>query len=415
MMHLLFLLLSVFISTLTKCYWINGWDAGLAFHCPIRDNKHGAIKRIESYHSNHHEDRRWHFECSYDVQRAGHCHWTGWLNGWDAELRYNCPNNGYIAGLNSYHDNHREDRRWRVLCCVAIPGLEDCKWTGYINGWDAHMNYNVPSGRVINGLYSHHSNHREDRIWRVYECRLKNSCKAGWTFFSRTGLCYKYIAYKKSHIDAKNYCKSLSYKGSLVSIHNKETNSFILSLTGQTHTWLGGYRVYDGHNKWAWYDGTSWDYAPWASGEPNDYGGKEDFLGLYKSGYWNDFGYAKNFGLSFVCQAPPTYGRALNQATEDTSGEHAEAYQEYDVDPKERELLEQQNFTSVLERESEGNQSLEMIDSPIETLYQSENEGLDVKSEDDEIKFEDEEINDEEGEMEDENDMEDEHQMEDDH
>ena len=95
-------------------------------------------------------------------------------------------------------------------------------------------------------------------------------------------------------------------QGSLVSIHNKETNSFILSLTGQTHTWLGGYRVYDGHNKWAWYDGTSWDYAPWSSGEPNDYGGVEDFLGLYKSGYWNDF--AKNWGLSFVCQAPPTYG-----------------------------------------------------------------------------------------------------------
>ena len=111
-------------------------------------------------------------------------------------------------------------------------------------------------------------------------------------------------------------------------------------------------------------------------------------------------------------------GRALNQATdatEDTSGEHAEAYQEYDVDPKERELLEQQNLTSVLEREPEGDQSLEMIDSPIETLYQSENEGLDVKSEDDENEFEDEEINDEEGEMDDENDMEDEHQMEDDH
>ena len=101
-------------------------------------------------------------------------------------------------------------------------------------------------------------------------------------------------------------------QGSLVSIHNKETNSFILSLTGQTHTWLGGYRVYDGHNKWAWYDGTSWDYAPWASGEPNDYGGNEDFLGLYKSGYWND--YAKNWQLSFVCQAPPTYGNNITIA-----------------------------------------------------------------------------------------------------
>merc|ERR1719378_374325 len=115
-----------------------------------------------------------------------------------------------------------------------------------------------------------------------------------------------------------------------------------------------------------------------------------------------------NWGLSFVCQAPPTYGRALNQATEDTSGEHAEAYQEYDGNPKERELLEQQNFTSVLEREPEGEQSLEMIDSPIDSLEQSVNEGLDVKMKDDE-EDEDEEMNDEEGEMEDEDDMEDDH------
>merc|ERR1719300_198141 len=230
--------------------------------------------------------------------------------------------------------------------------------------------------------YGKNSNHQQQA-----------ACKAGWTFFSRTGLCYKYISAKVHHIDAKNHCKSLSYKSSLVSIHNKETNSFIMSLSGQTHVWLGGYRVYDGRNKWAWYDGTPWDYALWSSGEPNDYEGVEDFVGLYKSGYWNDF--AKNWGLSFVCQAPPTYGRALNQATEDTSGEHAEAYQEYDGNPKERELLEQQNFTSVLEREPEGEQTLEMKD--------------------DEIKFEDEEMNDEEGEMEDEDDMEDEYQMEDDH
>ena len=83
--------------------------------------------------------------------------------------------------------------------------------------------------------------------------------------------------------------------------------------------------------------------------------------------------------------------------------------------------MEQKNFTSVLEREPEGEQSLEMIDSPIDSLNQSENEGLDVKMNDDEMKFEEEEIDDEDGEMEDEDnmkdedDMEDEHQMEDDH
>merc|ERR1712168_117964 len=36
------------------------------------------------------------------------------------------------------------------------------------------MDYNVPSTRVINGLYSGHSNRKEDRRWKAYECRLKN-------------------------------------------------------------------------------------------------------------------------------------------------------------------------------------------------------------------------------------------------
>ena len=33
----------------------------------ILDNIYGAIKRMESYHDNRKEDRRWHFECSYGI------------------------------------------------------------------------------------------------------------------------------------------------------------------------------------------------------------------------------------------------------------------------------------------------------------------------------------------------------------
>jgi len=174
MTNLVFILLSVFIFTLTNCYWHNNWDGRLSFVCPRKNNIYGAIKRMESYHDNRKEDRRWHFECSYEVQKAGHCAWTGWLNDWDDELHYKCPLSGYIAGFYSYHDNRKEDRRWRWFCCTTVQGLEDCKWTNNINAWDGPMNYNVPSTRVINGLYSYHSNRKEDRQWKAYECRLKN-------------------------------------------------------------------------------------------------------------------------------------------------------------------------------------------------------------------------------------------------
>ena len=54
-----------------------------------------------------------------EVQKAGHCAWTGWLNNWDDELHYKCPLSGYIAGFYSYHDNTKEDRRWRWFCCMV--------------------------------------------------------------------------------------------------------------------------------------------------------------------------------------------------------------------------------------------------------------------------------------------------------
>lgn len=44
--------------------------------------------------------------------------------------------------------------------------------TGYINGYDALMNYQLPEGCVMTGLYSHHSNNHEDRAFRIYYKKL---------------------------------------------------------------------------------------------------------------------------------------------------------------------------------------------------------------------------------------------------
>ena len=72
-------------------------------------------------------------------------------------------------------------------------------------------------------------------------------------------------------------------------------------MSGRQNTWVGGYRVVDGKNDWAWFDGTPWDYTSWQSGEPNDENKNEDFVGLYYwSGNWNDF--SKDWKWSFICQ-----------------------------------------------------------------------------------------------------------------
>ena len=99
-----------------------------------------------------------------------------------------------------------------------------------------------------------------------------------------------------------------------MSIHNEETISFILSITNQQNTLIGAYRVVDGQNKWAWYDGTPWDYTSWNSGEPNDFESKEDFVEMYAhaqySGKWNDDAGINQY--AFVCQAPRTLGNIAN-------------------------------------------------------------------------------------------------------
>ncbi len=45
------------------------------------------------------------------------CFWTGYVNVMDGPMDYTCPNNGFIAGMQSYHNNNTEDRQYQFYCC----------------------------------------------------------------------------------------------------------------------------------------------------------------------------------------------------------------------------------------------------------------------------------------------------------
>ena len=135
----------------------NAFDGNLYVDC---HNKQ-AIYAVQSYHSNHHEDRRWHFMCKkVAVSSFSHCYWTGYENKFDQPLSFRCPANYVMTGVSSYHSNRKEDRRWRFKCCSASGyKTKNCRLTGYINNWDGYMNYHSHS--VFVGAYSHHSNRKE--------------------------------------------------------------------------------------------------------------------------------------------------------------------------------------------------------------------------------------------------------------
>ena len=67
---------------------------------------------------------------------------------------------------------------WSVGCReIKDATLSSCSWTGYLNNMDGEINYTVPAGYAIVGVESYHDNGAEDRRWKV------NICEVSYRFF----------------------------------------------------------------------------------------------------------------------------------------------------------------------------------------------------------------------------------------
>lgn len=75
---------------------------------------------LRSEHDNRKEDRRWDFRCRDTFTVTPSCFDSGYVNDFDLTLNFQCPSNYVIAGMSSYHDNRKEDRRY---------------WQGSLNVW----------------------------------------------------------------------------------------------------------------------------------------------------------------------------------------------------------------------------------------------------------------------------------------
>ena len=93
------------------------------------------------------------------------------------------------------------------------------------------------------------------------------------------------------------------FKGNLVTIEDEETHNFIISeidlaITSSSFVWIGGYRV---SGVWTWRDGTTFKFTNWKSGQPDDYGGKEDcILYSWNPPQWNDLECEESH--PYICQ-----------------------------------------------------------------------------------------------------------------
>uniref|UniRef100_F7A0W1 Uncharacterized protein n=1 Tax=Xenopus tropicalis TaxID=8364 RepID=F7A0W1_XENTR len=147
--------------------WVNNYDEPLYFECP----NHQSISLIISNHDNKREDRVWDFSCKATFSEQKFCYWTGYVNDFDQEFTFTCASGAVLTGMDSYHDNKREDRRWQFLCCQGeVPVDRLCTWSGYVNQFDEYLRWDADPNYYLVGVSSYHDNSKEDRRWRYQSC-----------------------------------------------------------------------------------------------------------------------------------------------------------------------------------------------------------------------------------------------------
>lgn len=104
---------------------------------------------------------------------------------------------------------------------------------------------------------------------------------------------YYVLTDAQTWLDAEDYAVTVG--GHLATVRNAEENQWIRDtfrpLTSSGSVWIG-FNDQDDEGHFRWSSGEPVTYTNWASGEPNDNGGQEDFteLLLYDSlGRWNDY------------------------------------------------------------------------------------------------------------------------------
>ncbi|KAK3711617.1 hypothetical protein RRG08_020998 [Elysia crispata] len=153
--------------------WQHDFHQNINFTCPTDQ----ILSRLESEHDNKHQDRRWYLQCTKPkLASVTNCEWNGigYVNDWDGFMLYQCSDDKVISGIMSVFDGYHKDRRYRFYCCdVADSVAHSCAFTSYQNDYNRKLDYEVPNGWAIKGVFSHHwNNPHEDRRFKFEICKL---------------------------------------------------------------------------------------------------------------------------------------------------------------------------------------------------------------------------------------------------
>lgn len=113
---------------------------------------------------------------------------------------------------------------------------------------------------------------------------------------------YKVFDEKLEWHEAKKRCETMG--GYLACIETKEEQAFITKLADGRYLCLGATDEQK-EDCWMWVNGAPFTYECWMSGQPNNYGGDENYLATYDGGDWVDVA-AEGGGFwmptGFICE-----------------------------------------------------------------------------------------------------------------
>ncbi|XP_073724610.1 galactose-specific lectin nattectin [Misgurnus anguillicaudatus] len=132
------------------------------------------------------------------------------------------------------------------------------------------------------------------------ESAAAQDCPHGWTPFGVQ--CYKFFSQSVNWARAEKNCQSVN--ANLVSVHNTVEHNFLLYVSADTRSWIGGH---DGEieGQWLWTDGSQFDFTTWCSGSPdNNDGDPEHCLEINFSTNlcWNDT--PCSYTKRYICAKP---------------------------------------------------------------------------------------------------------------
>ena len=130
-------------------------------------------------------------------------------------------------------------------------------------------------------------------IWKAIDYNAIPTVKGNFN-----GHTYEFYNQALTWNQAYKFCERKG--GHLITVSSKEENDFVIELTKDSNNslWIGG-KTQD-YKTWYWITGETFHYQNWSEGEPNNYGGSQDAIKLYRTGKWDDEGVSGTY--SFVCE-----------------------------------------------------------------------------------------------------------------